>query len=169
MYSALKRAASRSTSSRAAGSRWSVNRSGRDHAADLVRHDEERIDFSSCVRRARTCASSRRPGRALGTVATEGLRRTRVDSSRSNRRHRSPHSRSAAEESLRPRRARSAGDTRPSAPAVACASAPRQQEPLSSLPAPLRGRRRSSSTGGEVAAVIEAAGKSWRLVRLLGS
>jgi len=58
MYSALKRAAFRSTSSRAAGSRWSVNhvrsRSRGWTSCDMMSGSTSR----SCVRRARTCASS---------------------------------------------------------------------------------------------------------------
>jgi tRNA pseudouridine55 synthase len=144
---------------------------------DLVRHDEERIDFSVvCSKGTYVRVLAADLGRALGTVAhLEGLRRTRVGQfSIEQATPLATLAASGAEESLPLLGVREAlaGYAAFPAPAVGVARLRRgQQEPLSSLPAP----RSAGETAlvldpaGEVAAVIEAAGRSWRLVRLLGS
>jgi len=143
---------------------------------DLVRRDEERIDFSvACSKGTYVRVLAADLGRALGTVAhLEGLRRTQVGHFSIEQATPLAALATAAAESLPLLGVREAlaGYAAFPAPAVGVARLRQgQQEPLGSLPAP----RSAGETAlildpaGEVAAVIEAAGTSWRLVRLLGS
>ena len=140
---------------------------------ELMLRDRERIDFTVACSKGtyvRTLAADL--GRALGTVAhLERLRRTRVGAFAVEEALPLAALETVAADALPLLRVREvlAGYAAFPAPAGVLARLRRgQQEPLSLLPPP----RRADETAlvldlaGEVAGVIEAAGATWRLVRL---
>jgi tRNA pseudouridine55 synthase len=141
---------------------------------ELRLRDAERIDFSlACSKGTYVRVLAADIGVALGTAAhLETLRRTEVGAFRIEDAH-TPEALERADAPLPLLAVRDAlaGYVAFAAPTPDGLTRLRrgQQDPLDRLPAPLRGDQTALilDGGGKVAAVIEAAGQSWRLVRLL--